>query len=118
MIRSDFLLDEEADELVHLFFDSEFGKVQAVPHTVGKDLGEALPEDDLVRVPLRDLFLRGSIAAAVAETDGYALVFVGVRFCGQAVKRDHVRPVFVDISAVGVIDHIRREAAGGTKVRL
>ena len=88
MIRSDFLLDEEADELVHLFFDSEFGKVQAVPHTVGKDLGEALPEDDLVRVSLKDLFLRVYIAAAVSQPYGYAVVFVGVRFCGQAVKRD------------------------------
>ena len=56
------------------------------------------------------------VAAAVAQADGYAVVLVGEVFGTQLVEGDHVGPVLVDVGAVGVVDHVRGEAAGRAQV--
>ena len=63
--------------------------------------------------------LRGvHVAAAVAKSHGYTVVFFSSFFGTNRVKGDHIRPVLVDVCTVGKVDHIRCESAGRTQVYL
>jgi hypothetical protein len=71
--RSFLLLRKEVDESIHFFFRSKTREVKVVAHAVGQNFREALAENDLVRVFLKDLFLCVDIVAAVSQTYGYTI---------------------------------------------